>query len=324
MLVWLIKRVAGAVPLILVITVLTFLIVRMAPGDPTKMFISPNTAPEDREQIKRNLGLDKPLHVQYGIWLKNFVTKGDLGYSLVNGRPVLESIMERVPATVILTGTAYLLSIIIALPIGIYSALRPYSFLDYLFTLLSFVGLSMPPFWLALMAIWLFSLAVPIFPPMGMGILVDASPWESFVDLCWHLALPVFVLTVRNLASWSRYIRSSLIEVSGQDYIRTAWSKGLGEIAVLWIHSLRNSLLPFITVVALSLPEILAGAFIIEQIFAWPGMGRLGMEAVFHRDYTLLMGDILISSILVIFANIAADILCAYSDPRIRDGANEA
>lgn len=318
MLVYFLKRLAGAIPLILIITALTFVIVRLAPGDPTKMFISPNTPPEDREIIRRNLGLDKPLHIQYFIWLKNFILKGDLGYSLVNGRPVLDSILERIPATLILMGASYLLSVIIAFPLGIFSALKPYSFFDYFLTFFSFVGLSMPPFWLALMVIWLFSLKFPIFPPMGMGILVDAPFWDSVVDLTWHLALPAFVLTIRNLAAWTRYIRSSLIEVSGQNYIRTAWSKGLGEYSVLTVHALRNALIPFITVLALSIPEILAGAFIVEQIFAWPGMGRLGMEAVFHRDYTILMGDILISSLLVVFSNIAADILCAYIDPRIR------
>ena len=315
---YVLKRIAGAIPLILIITIITFVIVRLAPGDPTKMFISPNTRPEDRERIKANLGLDKPLYIQYGIWLKNFVLKGDLGYSLINGRPVLDSIMERVPATLLLMGISYLLSIIIALPLGIYSALKPYSAFDYIFTFFSFLGLSMPPFWLALMVIWLFALKIPIFPPMGMNMLVDASFWNSVKDISWHLVLPVFVLTVRNLASWNRYIRASLIEVTGQDYIRTAKSKGLTNMRVLTVHALRNALLPFITVVALSIPEILAGAFIVEQIFEWPGMGRLGMEAVFHRDYTLLMGDILISSFLVVFANIAADIFYGIADPRIR------
>lgn len=315
---YVLKRIAGAVPLILIITIITFVIVRLAPGDPTKMFISPNTRPEDRERIKANLGLDKPLYIQYGIWLKNFVLKGDLGYSLINGRPVLDSIMERVPATLLLMGISYLLSIIIALPLGIYSAVKPYSPFDYIFTFFSFLGLSMPPFWLALMVIWLFSLKIPIFPPMGMNMLVGASFWDSVKDISWHLVLPVFVLTVRNLASWNRYIRASLIEVMGEDYIRTAKSKGLTEMKVLTVHALRNALLPFITVIALSIPEILAGAFIVEQIFAWPGMGRLGMEAVFHRDYTLLMGDILISSFLVVFANIAADIFYGIADPRIR------
>ena len=248
---YVLKRIAGAIPLILIITIITFVIVRLAPGDPTKMFISPNTRPEDRERIKANLGLDKPLYIQYGIWLKNFVLKGDLGYSLINGRPVLDSIMERVPATLLLMGISYLLSIIIALPLGIYSALKPYSAFDYIFTFFSFLGLSMPPFWLALMVIWLFALKIPIFPPMGMNMLVDASFWNSVKDISWHLVLPVFVLTVRNLASWNRYIRASLIEVTGQDYIRTAKSKGLTNMRVLTVHALRNALLPFITVVAL-------------------------------------------------------------------------
>ncbi|MDQ7821596.1 MAG: ABC transporter permease [Candidatus Eremiobacteraeota bacterium] len=315
---YLIKRVLLSIPLLLVITILTFLLVRIAPGDPTKMFISPRTRPEDREQIRRNLGLDRPLYVQYGIWLKNLVTRGDLGFSLVNGRPVLESIMERVPATLVLMGTAYVLSIILALPLGIYSAVRQYSFFDYVFTIFSFVGISLPPFWLALMAIYYFSLRWDLFPPMGMTNLVEGSPLELGVDLLWHLFLPVMVLTVRNLATWSRYIRSSLLEVLGEDYIRTAYSKGLSEVQVIWRHALRNSLLPLITIIALSLPEILAGAFIIEFIFAWPGMGRLGMEAVFHRDYTILMGDIFISSILVVFANIIADMCYSLVDPRIR------
>ncbi len=318
MLKYFLKRLLGAIPLILAISIVTFLLVRLAPGDPTKMFISPHTRPEDREQIRKNLGLDRPLHIQYAIWLKNLLTKGDLGYSLVNGKPVTKEIFERVPATLLLMGTSYILSIIIALPIGIYSAMRPYSLFDYILTFFSFIGLSMPAFWLALMAVYYLALKLPIFPPMGMTTLVEANFWDNIIDISWHLALPVFVLTIRNLAAWGRYIRSSLIDVMGEDYIRTAYSKGFSEMMVLWRHALRNSLLPLITIIALSIPEILAGAFIVEQIFAWPGMGRLGMEAVFHRDYTLLMGDIFISSLLVVFANIAADMCYSAADPRIR------
>lgn len=312
------KRILGAIPLIFAISIVTFLLIRLAPGDPTKMFISPQTRPEDREQIRRNLGLDKPLYIQYGVWLKNLVTKGDLGYSLVNGKSVTKEICDRIPATLLLMGISYILSILIALPIGIYSAMRPYSIPDYILTFLSFIGLSMPAFWLALMVIYYFSLKIPLFPPMGMTSLIEPNFWDGILDIASHLVLPVFVLTVRNLAVWGRYIRSSLLEVLGEDYIRTAYAKGFTEIAVLWRHALRNSLLPLITVIALSIPEILAGAFIVEQIFAWPGMGRLGMEAVFHRDYTLLMGDIFISSLLVVFANIAADMLYSAVDPRIR------
>ncbi len=153
---------------------------------------------------------------------------------------------------------------------------------------------------------------------MGMSSVIDGSFWEQCGDLFWHLALPMMVLTVRNLATWSRYIRSSLLEVLNEDYIRTAYSKGLSELQVLMGHALKNSMLPLITIIGLSLPDIMAGAFIIEYIFAWPGMGRLGMEAVFHRDYTILMGDIFISSVLVVLANILADASYALVDPRIR------
>jgi len=168
------------------------------------------------------------------------------------------------------------------------------------------------------MAIYYFSLKMGIFPPMGMSSVIDGSFWEQCGDLFWHLALPMMVLTVRNLATWSRYIRSSLLEVLNEDYIRTAYSKGLSELQVLMGHALKNSMLPLITIIGLSLPDIMAGAFIIEYIFAWPGMGRLGMEAVFHRDYTILMGDIFISSVLVVLANILADASYALVDPRIR------
>lgn len=315
---YIVKRLLSSIPVLIVITILTFMLIRLAPGDPTKMFISPRTRPEDRELIKKNLGLDKPLHIQYGIWLRNLVTRGELGYSLVNGRPVLDSILERVPATIILMGSAYILSIFLALPMGIFSAARQYSLLDYLFTVLSFIGLSLPPFWLALMVIYYLSLKWPLFPPMGMTYLIEGSFGERLVDLGWHLFLPMTVIAVRNLATWSRYIRSSLIEVLGEDYIRTAYSKGLSEFRVIYRHALKNSLLPLITIIGLSLPEILAGTFIIEYIFAWPGMGRLGIEAVFHRDYTILMGDIFISSVLVILANLLADVGYALADPRIR------
>ena len=318
MLRYIVKRLLSSIPILIAITILTFLLIRLAPGDPVKRFISPRTRPEDMERIKKNMGLDKPLYVQYLIWSKNLITRGDLGYSLINGRPVLESILERVPATIILMGTAYMLSIFLALPLGVFSAVRQYSFFDYVFTVLSFIGLSLPPFWLALMVIYYLSLKIPLFPPMGMTYLVEGNASQRIIDLGWHLFLPVMIITARNLSTWSRYIRSSLLEVMGEDYIRTAYSKGLSEFQVICSHALKNSLLPLITIIGLSLPEILAGTFIIEYIFAWPGMGRLGMDAVFHRDYPILMGDIFISSILVIMANILADVSYAIADPRIR------
>lgn len=315
---YVLRRLFQAIPLLFVITVLSFLLVRLAPGDPTQIMINPRTRPEDREKIRANLGLDKPLHVQYGIWLKNLVLHGELGYSMINGRPVLMSILERMPATLYLMGSSFLLSIVLAVPLGIFSAIRQYTVFDYAVTIFCLIGLSVPPFWLALMAIYLFSLRLQCFPAMGMSSFVEADLMSRMLDLGWHLVLPVAVLTLRNLASWSRYMRSSLLDVVREDYIRTAYSKGLSEAQVILRHALKNALLPMLTILGLSLPDVFAGAFVVEYIFAWPGMGRLGMEAVFHRDYSLLMGDILISSVLVVLANLLADISYAWADPRVR------
>lgn len=315
---FILKRILGSLPTLFIVTILSYFILLMAPGDPTEMMMNPRTRPEDRARIKANLGLDKPVYIQYGIWLKNLVLHGNLGYSLVNGRPVLKSIVERLPATLVLMLWAYLISFLLAVPLGVISAVRQYSVYDYVLTFLAFVGLSIPSFWLALMAIYFFSLKLGWFPTMGMSSLTGGSLWYQFFDFLHHLVLPASVLAVRNLAGWTRYLRASLLEVIKEDYIRTAYAKGLPGRVVIYKHALRNALLPLITLLGLSLPELTAGAFIVEFLFSWPGMGRLGMEAVFHRDYTILMGDILLASILVIAGNIIADILYAWADPRIK------
>lgn len=315
---YIIRRLAGAILVIFLVTVISYAILYLAPGDPTDLMISPHMLPQDRARIKANLGLDKPVYVQYFIWLKNLVLHGDLGYSLVNGRPVLKSILERLPATLLLMGTAYLISFLIAVPLGVIAAVKQYSFYDYLLTFLSFIGLSAPSFWLALMAIYFFALKLGWFPTTGITSYHTQGLWQSFLDVGWHLVLPALVLAVRNLAGWTRYIRASMLDVINEDYIRTAYAKGLRPKTVIFKHALRNALLPVITLAGLSLPEITSGAFIIEYIFGWPGMGRLGMEAVFHRDYTILMGDILLASVMVILGNLIADILYTLADPRIR------
>lgn len=315
---FIVKRIMGALPVLFLVTVISYVILIMAPGDPTEMMMNPRTRPEERARIRANLGLDKPVYVQYGIWLKNLVLHGNLGYSLINGRPVAKSIIERLPATLVLMVSACLISFILALPLGVISAVRQYSIYDYVLTFLAFVGLSIPSFWLALMAIYFFSLKLGWFPTMGMSSLMGGGFWYQFWDFLWHLILPASVLAVRNLAGWTRYLRASLLEVIREDYIRTAYAKGLPGRMVIYKHALRNALLPLITLLGLSLPELTSGAFIIEFLFSWPGMGRLGMEAVFHRDYTILMGDILLASVLVIAGNIIADILYAWADPRIK------
>lgn len=312
------RRLIQTIPLLFLITVVSFIILHLAPGDPTEMLISPRTRPEDRARIRANLGLDKPLYIQYGIWLKNVVFHGDLGYSLVNRRPVAQSIFERVPATLLLMGTAYLISLLIALPLGIMSAIKKYSFWDYFATVFSFLGLSFPTFWLALMAIYIFALKLNWLPGMGMSSLSGGGFWHETQDVLVHLILPASVLAFRNLAGWSRYIRASMLEVLGENYIRTARAKGLPERVVIWKHALKNAVLPLLTLIGLSLPDLISGAFIIEFLFSWPGMGLLGMNAVFQRDYSILMGDIFIGSIIVIFANLLADLSYTWADPRIR------
>ena len=312
------KRMLGMLPTLFLVTIISYFVILMAPGDPTEYMLNPRTRPEDRQLMKENLGLNKPIIVQYGIWVKNLVTKGDLGFSMVNGRPVMQSILERMPATLVLMGSAYILSLLISIPLGVVSAVKQYSFWDYLFTFLAFIGLSMPSFWLALMSIYIFALKLGWLPTGGISSVYGANFFVHFFDFLKHLILPAFVLTVRNLADWTRYLRSSMLEVINEDYIRTARAKGLSEFTVIYKHALRNALLPVITLFGLSLPILVSGAFIIEHIFGWPGMGQLGMNAVFQRDYTILMGDILLSSVLVLVGNLLADIMYAWADPRIR------
>ena len=319
---YIIKRLYGALPVIFLITIFSYIIILSAPGDPTDMMISPRTTPSERERIKSNLGLDKPVYIQYSIWLKNIVIKGDMGYSLINSRPVLENILERFPATLLLMLTAYLLSLIISVPVGIISAVKKGSVFDNVFTLFSFLGLSMPSFWIALMAIYFFGLKLGWFPTLGMSSLEGGCLFYGITDVLWHLVLPASILAFRNLADWTRYIRSSMINVLKMDYIRTAEAKGLSERYVIYRHGLKNAMLPLITLMGLTLPDILSGAYIIEYIFSWHGMGRLGIEAIFHRDYPMIMGNILFSSVLVIICNLIADIIYAWADPRIRYNVN--
>ena len=313
------KRLIGTIPMLFAITVISFLIIHLSPGDPTAMMISPRTRPEDRERIKENLGLNKPVHQQYFIWIENLVFKGEMGYSLVNGKPVLDSIIERLPNTFVLMGFSYILAIALAIPLGVYSAVKQYSPGDYILTIISFVGISIPSFWLSLMLICLFTVYLHFLPSIG-----TVSPDVGFdffsrtVDFLKHLIMPSFVLIFTNLACWSRYVRSSMLEVLNTDYIRTARAKGQIESLILYKHALRNALVPLITLIGLSVPDLIAGAFVTEMIFSWPGMGRLGMDAIFHRDYTVLMGTIMVSSIMIILSNLGADILYGIADPRIR------
>ncbi|WP_210492453.1 ABC transporter permease [Microvirga antarctica] len=309
-----IRRLLGTIPLILGISVVLFSIIHLAPGSPLDFYAdNPNVTREALEQMRVAFGLDKPVPEQYVRWLWAFLN-GNWGISFRTGQPVLEVILERLPATLILSGSAFLLSLAIAIPIGVLAATRRYSKLDTFFTFVSFSGISIPVFWVGLMAqlvfaIWLGWLPAGGFQTVGNG---------SFMDVLTHMVMPVCILSFATIAGWSRYVRASLIDVIGQDYIRTARAKGQTPRKVIWRHAVRNALLPIVTVVALDIVQIVSGAVITETIFSWPGIGRLFVESMDGRDYPVLMGLMMISSFTMVAANFAADMLYAVIDPRVR------
>lgn len=312
---YILKRILQAIPLLIIITMITFVIINLAPGDPIYMFINPETASSvDVEAIRHNLGLDQPLPIRYIRWLGSLL-KLDLGTSFLHSRPVWELIKERIPATLTLALVATIFSFIVAIPAGIISALKRNTPIDYFFSTISFIGVSLPSFWFGLMLILLFSLKWGVLPSGGLR-----ENFEQFVfmDRLKHIILPAIVLGTGSMASKMRYMRSSMLEVIRQDYIRTARSKGLSERKVIFKHALRNALLPIITILGLIIPGLLSGAAITEQIFSWPGIGRLAVEATFMRDYPVMMGTTIVSSVLVVLGSLIADILYAVADPRIK------
>ncbi len=311
---YLLRRVLITLPILLGITMLSYLIVSLTPGDPVQMLIDPNMTRADVEIKRRALGLDQPVYVRYARWL-NELTHGNLGYSFSSGAPVAHRIAERVPPTLTLTVTALLLSYLIAVPAGVVAATRRYTWIDYLATLFAFLGISLPTFFLGLAGIYLFALKLQWLPTGGT---ITLGGEGGILDTLLHLILPAGVLAVAGAGQVTRYVRSSMLEVLGQEYVRTARAKGLAELIVLRRHALRNALIPVITLAGLQIPVLLAGAVITEQIFEWPGMGRLTIEAINQRDYPVLMGITLISAGLVAAANLLADVAYSLVDPRVR------
>lgn len=314
------RRLLLSVPLLLVISVLTFVIVEIAPGDAAQMYIDPEkgTDPAYIEQVRRNLGLDQPIHVRYVAWLGQTLS-GDWGFSFRNRRAVMREVGDRLPNTLLLGGTALILSFVLAVPIGVISAFKRYSLLDYMVTTLALVGTSIPIFWVALLLIQIFAIQLGWFPASGMRSAREQyTGWQSVFNVLHHMILPTIVLALAQVASWSRYQRSALLDVLGQDYIRTARGKGVRERRILVLHALRNALIPMITLVGISVPSVVTGAFITETIFSWPGIGRLGVDAVSGRDYPVIMAVTMLSAILIIISSLLADIAYAWADPRIR------
>ena len=283
---------------------------------------NPNVTPEQLAAMRVRLGLDQPLPIQYVKWIKAFVLEGNWGYSIKFRRPVADMIWERLPATLLLFGVGFLIMLIFAIPMGVYSAIKPYSFFDNLLTTFSFAGQSVPVYWLGLILIVIFYLNLqnpfgegPMFPAGGM---YTVGKEGSTLDLLWHLVLPIITVSITWIAWYSRFLRSSMRDVLNEDYIRTARAKGLSLRRVHFRHALRNALLPLVTLMALDLPSIFGGAVFIETIFAWPGMGRLFWDAARGRDYPVLLAVVMIEATLILLFNLIADIFYGFLDPRIR------
>ncbi|MBI9047110.1 MAG: ABC transporter permease [Anaerolineaceae bacterium] len=311
------RRIFISFPILIGVTIVIFALIHFAPGDPVTGMIDPINGNMDSKSIqleRERLGLDKPVPVQYFYWISR-VAKGDLGYSLINGKPVAEMIGDRFWSTVRLTVLSLLVSVIFGITIGIISAIKQYSIIDYSFTFLSFAAVSVPGFFMALGMIFLFALKLGWLPTSGMLTLGDeVTLWDQVK----HLIMPVSVLGIGSAAPITRYARSSMLEVLNLDYINVARSKGMREYKVILRHAFPNALIPLLTVIGLRVPFLFGGSVIIEQIFHWYGMGSLNIWAVMNQDYTTLMGLNLISAILVLLSNLIVDISYAFVDPRIQ------
>ena len=308
------------------ITLISFLVIHLAPGSPTDMEVTLNPLAGEaaRARLEAIYGLDQSLTQQYLNWLTRLL-HFDFGNSMsADARPVMTKIMERLPLTVSMNVIALALTLLIAIPAGIFSAVKQNSLWDHILTILVFLGFAMPSFWLALLLMSWFGIDLQLLPLSGLTSMgyEHFTPWEKFVDLAKHLTLPIMVYTIGSLAGMSRYMRSCMLEVLRQDYMLTAKAKGLSTAQVIFRHGLRNALLPVITLLGLSVPGLIGGSVIIESIFALPGLGNLFYTAVMARDYTMIMGNLVLGSVLTLAGNLLADVCYSLADPRIRHGAD--
>jgi peptide/nickel transport system permease protein len=339
---YILRRILQAIPLLFIISVILFILM-MNMGDPiATMGGKRATRASDQERLKRQLGLDQPIYVQYLYWLigndwtkidvdgdgvgesqgtRKGVLRGDFGTSLVSrGKPVIELIGERLPNTLILMLAAEIVIVIGALLVGVFSALRQYTTMDHLVTGFSFVGYSMPIFFVGLLLMYIFAVlfkrwGLPYLPTVGM---FDPEEGKTVTQVAWHMVLPVVTISIISLAAYSRYVRSTMLEVLNQDYIRTAKSKGLPRRDIVYIHALKNAALPLVTIIGLDLGLLLAGAVVTERIFAWPGMGRLFLDHVSRGDTPVVMGILMLVAVSIVVFQIITDIVYAWLDPRIR------
>lgn len=323
---YIIRRVLWAIPLLLFVSVVVYGLLELSPGGPTAMYLrrGGGISPEDIARMEQALGLNDPFYMQYLRWLGR-VLRGDFGMAVTSSRPVSDEILERLPNTLYLMAAAWAVSLLIAVPIGIFSAVKQYSWFDHIVTAFTFVGQSIPSFFLGLILLLVFYMRLdnpfsggPLLPAGGVRTIgEDLSGWDMVWDRIKHLILPVAMLSATWIAWYSRFLRASMLETIHLDYIRTARAKGLRERAIIMRHGFRNAALPLVTLMALDLPLLFAGALYAEVIFSWPGMGRLFYQAAERRDFGILMAIIMITSFLIIVGNLLADIAYRFLDPRI-------
>ena len=315
---YIVQRLVVSIPVFFGITLIVFALFALSPGDPVVNIIGYSAyvemAPEQVAKVRQQYGLDDPWILRYFRWLGSAL-QGDLGFPYKGSLSVTDQLAERFPPTLLLMGVSLALALVVGVPMGIIMALKPYSLIDYILTVIAFVNLSIPSFFVGLSFIYIFALKLDLLPTYGMQTI--GEPF-SLIDRVRHLIMPATILGVFNAGVWARYTRASMLDVLHADYVTTARAKGLQEWVVIVRHAFRNSLIPLITIVTISLPALLGGAVIIETIFQWPGMGMLGYRATTTRDYPILMGITLISATMILFSNLLADILYAVVDPRIR------
>jgi len=312
---YLARRLIQSAILLVGVTIMSFVLLKSTPGGPMSIYRErADVSREDITRLRQQLGLDEPIPVQYLRWVGN-LAQGNWGDSFVTNERVVDRIGQRLPATFLLMGAGFTLTLLIAIPVGVLAAIKQYTWFDYLATGVAFIGLSMPVFWFGLLMILLFSVQLGWLPTSGIATIGSGF---DLGDRIRHLIMPATVLALVFAGGYTRYLRGSMLEVIVQDYVRTARAKGLREQVVIMRHALRNALIPLVTLLALDVPELFTGAVITESIFAWPGMGRLYLESLARLDYTVLMAILTVSAVLVIVSNLVADVLYAYLDPRIR------
>jgi peptide/nickel transport system permease protein len=316
---YVLRRLIQAIPILIGISVISFLIINLAPGDPTDRFRSGRVSPETIQNLIRLYGLDKPLPEQFVSWFTAFwqfpFRQDAWGYSFVDGRPVVAKIFERIPFTLELMLTSLVVTMIVSIPLGVLAAVKQYSWADKVITTMATVGYALPSFVLGILLLYIFAIKLNWFPTFGRQSLGKEG---DFADFLRHLFLPVASLAIQQIAGWSRYMRSSMLEVLQQDYVRTARAKGLPGSRVLYKHALKNALLPVITLLGLSLPSLLAGAAITETIFSWPGLGYMAIQSVTTNDFPVVLAIVMIGGMMVLLGNLLADVLYGFVDPRIK------